>query len=416
MKEFIPYLCWMDFDYTILSHMQLLRILNIKGIRGFFNTDDVPYSATMPNQAFINKCFDAMPNPMHAWTYENHPLPWLQKGKMSDLFTVCKQEKWLPIISFGCQEETPHGWLGRAIPEDKWNWLVEFVRQLGIYLRDTLKLERVYFEWWNEPTKLEQLGWGYNKYCALGNKIAIAWHSVSPNYKFGAFADDLTKLYYLKYILADKVFCKNIDIIFTHIGVGSEDSEWNENKIAECNRLISIYPHLKQSVSELTCNGIISRLNQLPNQTIGYGHIGLLRHLINGSLLGTRMDDYAIWDSNLFAITAQDKINYSAKFNKDNYKPYILENDGMELNLVKPGSINDETKAVQEILLNAGYVCTVTGKYDENTGKAIKEFQSDYKITVDGKVGRQTWDRLISETSTGLEQYIKLINKGMVFK
>ena len=390
MSEFIPSICWMDFDYTISTHMKLWRDLNIKGIRGFFNTDDIPQGT--PSQSFIQYCFDTMPNPQHAWTYENQPLTWMSKGNMRDIFTVCKQEKWLPIISFGCQEETPHGWLGRAIPEDKWDWLVEFVRQFGLYLKNTMGFQRVDFEWWNEPTKLEALGWGYDKYCKLGNKLAIAWHSVSPDYKFYAFSDDLTKMYYLDYILADKTFCGNIDVISTHIGVGSEDSEWDEHKIAECNTKIAKYSHLKQSVTELTCNGIIDRLDQLPNQTIGYGHIGLNRHLINGNLLGTRMDEYAIWDDNYFEITAQDKINYSANFNKTNYKPYVLEDDDMILTFdYKSGSKGMGVKFLQKVCNKVlAVTLVIDGNWGPKTEEAIKDLNENFGFVVNPEIVDKT--------------------------
>lgn len=398
LEEFIPYICWMDFDYTVPEHMKLWRDLNIKGMRAFFNTDDIPYSAVMPTQNYMQKCFDTMPNPMHAWTYEDNPLPWLQKGMMRDIFNVCKSEKWLPIISFGCQEETPHGWLGRAISEDKWPWLTEFVRQLGIYLRDKMGFSRVDFEWWNEPTKLQSLNWGYDKYCALGTKLAIVWHTVSNSNKFYAFSDDLQNMYYLKLILTDEVFCPNIDVISTHIGVGTEDSEWNNKLITECNKLIAVYSHLKQSVSELTCNGIITRLDQLKNgTTVGYGHIGLNRHLVNGNLLGTRMDDYANWDTNYFKITAQDKINVSAQFNKENYK--VGEEDMNLDKIYKDGSTGIGVRFIQKVL-NADIKPTVPlavdGVWSPKMDAIVLVYQKKYGLSqYAGDIGPNTMQQMI---------------------
>jgi hypothetical protein len=401
VKEFIPYLCWLDFDKDIPEHMQLWRTLNIKGIRGFFNIDHIPHIPSLPTQSFIQHCFDTMPNPMKSWTYEDNPLPWLQKGMIRDLFDICKQEKWLPIISFGCQEELPHGWLGRAIAEDKWDWLVEFVRQLGIYLRDTMKFDRVDFEWWNEPTKLQGLGFGWDKYCKLGNKLAIAWHSVSKNYKFYAFSDDTLALTFLNDILTDKVFMQNVDVISTHCGVAREDDEFEMGMIKYINTLIAKYPHLKQSVSEFTCNGIISRLNQLIGTTIGYGHIGLNRHLIGGNLLGTRMDDYAIWDTDLFKITASDKIKISAKFNKDNYKAYtVVEDDIMLEEIYENGSRSIGVTFIQKVLnedidIDLDPKLKVDGWFGDKTENAVKLYQKNFNLEVDGRVGEITFKSMI---------------------
>jgi murein L,D-transpeptidase YcbB/YkuD len=291
--------------------------------------------------------------------------------------------------------------LGRAISEDKWDWLTEYVRQLGIYLRDVMKLPRVDFEWWNEPTKLQGLGFGWDKYCKLGNKLAIAWHSVSKNYKFYAFADDLINLYYLKNILTDKVFMSNVDVISTHCGVAREDDEWNANLIATANGFMAIYPHLKQSVSELTCNGIISRLNQLPGNTIGYGHIGLNRHLINGNLLGTRMDDYAYWDDNLFRITAPEKIAISAKFNHDNYKAYeIVEDDIMLEEIYENGSRSIGVTFIQKVLnedidIDLDPKLKVDGWFGDKTENAVKLYQKNFNLEIDGRVGEITFKSMI---------------------
>jgi hypothetical protein len=316
---------------------------------------------------------------------------------MKDLFDLCKSQNWLPIVCFGTQEETPHGWLGRPISEDKWDWLTEFVRQLGIYLRDVYKFARVDFEWYNEPTKLQDLGFGWDKYCKLGTKLAKAWHSVSKNYKFYAFSDDLINLYYLQNILTDSTFMQNVDVISTHIGVAREDDEWDSYLINSANSMIAQYPHLVQSVSELTCNGIIDRLNQLPGNVIGYGHIGLLRHLINGELLGTRMDDYAVWDDNLFQITAPDKISISAQFNRDNYIPYKITEEDMVLEKeYKYGSKGIGVRFIQKVLnkdLEANLA--IDGIWGNQTNIAVKSFESKYQMTIDSKVDTQQFKFMI---------------------
>jgi len=341
--------------------------------------------------------------------FEGHPSVNTTTEPMRASFNFCKKYNWLPIVCMGTSEEAVSGeWIGR-VPTD-WNFIGQFVKEFAIYLKNNYGFNRADLEVWNEPSKV----FDRQIYCNIASIMSTAWKSIS-NYKVHIFADDLLRQDYLNAILNNSVICSKVDYISTHAGLASEDNEWDRGLVQITAQKISRYPHLKQALTEMSVNGIWNRLNQLPNNVAMYGIIGAIRNKEFGT--ATRIDDIIFWDrQGNIQITSQEKVNIITAFNKQYYKPYILENDDMELNIVKPGSINDETKAVQEILLNAGYVCTVTGKYDENTGKAIKEFQSDYKITVDGKAGRQTWDKLISETSTGLEQYIKLINKQVVFK
>lgn len=58
--------------------------------------------------------------------------------------------------------------------------------------------------------------------------------------------------------------------------------------------------------------------------------------------------------------------------------------------VVKP--TNEE---IQKALKNAGlYDGSVDGVIGKRTKKAIEDFQSQNNLTIDGKVGRQTWDKL----------------------
>ena len=103
-------------------------------------------------------------------------------------------------------------------------------------------------------------------------------------------------------------------------------------------------------------------------------------------------------------------------FNKTYYKPYMVVEDDMELNYVRSGTINEETKTVQEILLDSGYILTVNGKCDSNTVTAIKEFQTDNGLKVDAWVGKLTWAKLISETSTGAMRFVQLMTRKAVYR
>lgn len=52
---------------------------------------------------------------------------------------------------------------------------------------------------------------------------------------------------------------------------------------------------------------------------------------------------------------------------------------------------------VQGALVNLGYWWVATdGHYGPQTAEAVREFQSDYGLVVDGVVGPQTWTALAS--------------------
>lgn len=65
---------------------------------------------------------------------------------------------------------------------------------------------------------------------------------------------------------------------------------------------------------------------------------------------------------------------------------------------VAQGKTGQEVRAVQHLLkYKFGYNITVDGIFGPDTANAVKDFQSDKGLAVDGIVGPQTWLRLISE-------------------
>jgi len=58
-------------------------------------------------------------------------------------------------------------------------------------------------------------------------------------------------------------------------------------------------------------------------------------------------------------------------------------------------------KTVQRILTQIGYrdqdgkYLEVDGNFGQKTEYAVKSFQRDNKLTVDGEVGKNTWDKLL---------------------
>ncbi len=69
--------------------------------------------------------------------------------------------------------------------------------------------------------------------------------------------------------------------------------------------------------------------------------------------------------------------------------------DKMEQEQTSPTSIKMTPKGIQQALKNAGYYeGAIDGKIGPMTQKAVKEFQADNGLKVDGVVGKQTWAKL----------------------
>lgn len=58
------------------------------------------------------------------------------------------------------------------------------------------------------------------------------------------------------------------------------------------------------------------------------------------------------------------------------------------------GDNGAEVRKLQTALNRAGATLTVDGKYGTKTEQAVRNFQEDYGLTVDGVCGPATWDGL----------------------
>lgn len=63
------------------------------------------------------------------------------------------------------------------------------------------------------------------------------------------------------------------------------------------------------------------------------------------------------------------------------------------------GAKNPDVKELQQRLNELDYITEVDGTFGEKTEEAVKRFQERNKLTVDGKVGRKTRERLYSENA-----------------
>ena len=62
--------------------------------------------------------------------------------------------------------------------------------------------------------------------------------------------------------------------------------------------------------------------------------------------------------------------------------------------ILRPGSQSSEVERLQQDLSTLGYEVEINGNFDANTEVAVKKFQQQYNLKVDGVVGPQTGQQL----------------------
>jgi peptidoglycan hydrolase-like protein with peptidoglycan-binding domain len=415
MKEFIPCICWVEFWTKISVQVNALINAGFKGLRIFFNLCDLPYTENI-NQLYINHLFATMPNPMHAWTFEGHASVNTTSETMKDHIDFCKKYNWLPIICMGYQEETPHNWLGRVPKSQYWGWLGKFAYEFALYLKYTMGFSRADLEIWNEPSKLQGLGFGWDKYCDLALIMANGWKQIN-NYKVHVFADDLLRTEYLNNILTREDLMKRVDYISTHIGVGSEDEEWDRGLVQSTALKISRYPHLRQALTEMSVNGIWSRLNQLPNNVVMYGIIGAIRNKEFGT--ATRIDDIWMWGSgDELQITSSKKAQILKDFNKKYYTPYEIEDMGDDFMKLEKFYYKEKVTFNRDInkagikFIQSCLNLKTDGVFGLKTESAVKAYQISLGLADDGIVGPVTYKLLITNYPDKYDELIYNIAVG----
>ncbi len=70
----------------------------------------------------------------------------------------------------------------------------------------------------------------------------------------------------------------------------------------------------------------------------------------------------------------------------------------IELDVLQKGSKGEQVKTLQRLLIAMGYSCGSAGSdgdFGNGTDKAVRKFQKDMDLAVDGSVGKATWTALL---------------------
>lgn len=67
----------------------------------------------------------------------------------------------------------------------------------------------------------------------------------------------------------------------------------------------------------------------------------------------------------------------------------------VELEQLEKGCASPSVETMQNLLVDVNYDIVVDGRFGDATDAALRQFQKDYKLTVDGICGPKTWKALI---------------------
>lgn len=167
-------------------------------------------------------------------------------------------------------------------------------------------------------------------------------------------------------------------------------------------------PDTNESGMIAKCSNVSNNFNDiLPGEMLYMkGHAGI--YIGNGLAI----ESSPAWQ-NKVQITAVLNIGIKARYNgrkweKHGRLPWVKYTDTpapagytYTFSIVKPGDKSDDVLLVQTILRGAGYKgkdkkqLELDGIYGENTGYAIKSFQTASGLTSDGIVGSDTWSMIL---------------------
>lgn len=167
-----------------------------------------------------------------------------------------------------------------------------------------------------------------------------------------------------------------VDSITAHTGgtvcaVGYNSSAGNYIKIQTAPDVVMVYYHLREASPCKTGDTVAQ------GQIIGYmGSTGNSTgaHLHWGIKVGDNwVDPEPYLDKNY---EEEKKVN-------------------VEIKVLKKGAKGDTVRALQALLVGYGYQIDVDGSFGGKTDTAVRSYQTANSLSVDGSVGRKTWQKLL---------------------
>ena len=92
------------------------------------------------------------------------------------------------------------------------------------------------------------------------------------------------------------------------------------------------------------------------------------------------------------------------------------EQTAPKLPTLRKGNKNQYVKQAQLLLIERGYnlgICGADGDFGTATYNAVRQFQQDWGLDVDGVIGPKTWEKLTSTPKTPVETRYRVTIKGL---
>lgn len=99
-------------------------------------------------------------------------------------------------------------------------------------------------------------------------------------------------------------------------------------------------------------------------------------------------------NTTVLIVTSSDSFGNIAKANGYNVSGSKQVSAPATSNVMQLGNNGKAVEEIQQLLNDLGYAVNVTGTFDDKTDRAVRKFQKDYGLTVDGLVGKKTKNAL----------------------
>lgn len=156
-----------------------------------------------------------------------------------------------------------------------------------------------------------------------------------------------------------------------------------------------------------------------PNNLIEGNDVEILQLLLNK--IGYFCNISSKFDSNTFEVVKNFQNSYHLEsngiVNEDFYnilnkltEQYIEIKDIFNriIYLTSPTlMVGKDISRLQEKLNLFGYNCSTSGFFDQSTEKAVKDFQRNHSLMVDGKVGPITWNKIVLDEEAFITRVLK---------
>lgn len=169
-----------------------------------------------------------------------------------------------------------------------------------------------------------------------------------------------------------------VDSIAAHTGgtvcaVGYNSSAGNYIKIQTAPDVVMVYYHLRDKpgyqVGDTVAQGqIIGYMGSTGNSTGAHLHFGIK--------VGDNWIDPEPYLDKDYTTQEEKKVN-------------------VEIKVLKKGAKGDTVRALQALLVGYGHQIDVDGSFGGKTDTAVRAYQKANDLSVDGSVGRKTWNKLL---------------------